>query len=763
MAKDVLITPASAEIKWSDTGTTKATITEVNGDIVIDPVSGNLVIGDGSPANIEVGNSSVSVSFTFLGGGQLSSDSNQLSIGISGDTVNLNVTGVTYNWPSSLVTTSDYTASDILTKIKTVDGAGSGLDADLLDGQQGSYYLDWTNVTNKPDPVVTVTLTGDVTGSGNATLTDLANGTISFATTIATNSVALGTDTTGNYVAGLTGGTGVTISGTAGEGWSPTVAIGQAVGTSDNVQFANLTVSGNLTINGTTTTVNATTVTLDDPIITLGGDTAPSLDDNKDRGVEFRWHNGTAAKVGFFGFDDSTGYLTFIPDATNTSEVFSGTQGDIQATNFRGGLIAGDNVKAIFGAGSDLQIYHDGSNSFISDQGTGHIKILANDFRVVNAGNTEQMITADQNGAVTLYYDSVSKLATTSIGVDVTGTAIIKSGNELRLNRPDDGTYGAISHGASGTGIVYNDLNGDGHHWQFAGSEKMRIDSSGSVGIGTSSPASILHLLGTDPKITLGVSGAAERAYLQYDNTASLLTLDSDGSTRFSTNNTERLRIDSSGRVGIGTSSPALPLDVVANSGANALSLRTRSANDYSFLSFRSNDGTEDLGGPAIYRSAASTSNLLFYTANGGAAAERMRIDSSGNVGIGTTTPGTPLDVNGTARATQFRLASTGVIDDATATTTATTQVAIDAFSATAYGGSKVIIEAKTGSNRHITELLVTHNGTTAIATEYGAVYTSGVLATYDVDISSGNVRILATPASATSTSFKVMRTTMFA
>lgn len=101
----------------------------------------------------------------------------------------------------------------------------------------------------------------------------------------------------------------------------------------------NLTVAGNLTVNGTTTTVNSTTVTIDDPIFTLGGDTAPASDDNKDRGIEFRWHNGAAAKVGFFGFDDSTGYFTFIPDATNSSEVFSGTQGDIQASNFRGALV----------------------------------------------------------------------------------------------------------------------------------------------------------------------------------------------------------------------------------------------------------------------------------------------------------------------------------------------------------------------------------------------------------------------------------------
>lgn len=95
-----------------------------------------------------------------------------------------------------------------------------------------------------------------------------------------------------------------------------------------------LTVSGNLTVNGTTTTVNSTTITIDDPIFTLGGDTAPASDDNKDRGIEFRWHNGSTAKVGFFGFDDSTGHLTFIPDATNSSEVFSGTQGGIDVNEY---------------------------------------------------------------------------------------------------------------------------------------------------------------------------------------------------------------------------------------------------------------------------------------------------------------------------------------------------------------------------------------------------------------------------------------------
>lgn len=100
---------------------------------------------------------------------------------------------------------------------------------------------------------------------------------------------------------------------------------------SGSATLGSLVVSGNATINGTTTTINSTTVTIDDPIFTLGGDTAPTVDDNKDRGIEFRWHDGTSAKVGFFGLDDSSGKFTFIPDATNTSEVFAGTKGTIDA------------------------------------------------------------------------------------------------------------------------------------------------------------------------------------------------------------------------------------------------------------------------------------------------------------------------------------------------------------------------------------------------------------------------------------------------
>lgn len=128
------------------------------------------------------------------------------------------------------------------------DGSGSGLDADTLDGQQGSYYLDWTNVTNKPDPVIT--LTGDVTGSG--TMTDLGN--VSITTTVAANSVALGTDTTGNYVATISGTSNeVTVSGSGSESASVTIGLPDDVTIGDT-----LTVTGNLFVDTNTLYVDAT-------------------------------------------------------------------------------------------------------------------------------------------------------------------------------------------------------------------------------------------------------------------------------------------------------------------------------------------------------------------------------------------------------------------------------------------------------------------------------------------------------------------------
>lgn len=100
-----------------------------------------------------------------------------------------------------------------------------------------------------------------------------------------------------------------------------------------------LQIKGNLQVDGTTTTVNSTTITIDDVILTLGGDQTPTTDDNKDRGIEFKYYD-TQARLGFYGWDDSyttlagtTGGYRFLYNATNTSEVFSGTDAGVIAGN----------------------------------------------------------------------------------------------------------------------------------------------------------------------------------------------------------------------------------------------------------------------------------------------------------------------------------------------------------------------------------------------------------------------------------------------
>jgi len=83
-----------------------------------------------------------------------------------------------------------------------------------------------------------------------------------------------------------------------------------------------------------------------------------------------------------------------------------------------------DNAKAIFGTGDDLEIYHDGSNSYIKDGGTGDLRIASNDLYIKNGADTETKAYFLDNGAVGLYFDDAVKFATTSSGATVTGTLV---------------------------------------------------------------------------------------------------------------------------------------------------------------------------------------------------------------------------------------------------------------------------------------------------------------------------------------------------
>ena len=132
-------------------------------------------------------------------------------------------------------------------------------------------------------------------------------------------------------------------------------------------------------------------------------------------------------------------------------------------------------------------------------------------------------------------------------------------------------------------------------------------------------------------------------------------------------------------------------------------------------------------------------------------------LNDIGNVTITSVATGEFLQWNGSA----WVNATVEAFDTQTATTTATTQTAIATYAVATYDGVKAVITMDDGTERSITEILITHDGTTAVATEYAQVNTDTALATFDVDISGGNIRILATPAAATSTGFTVKAITL--
>ena len=216
----------------------------------------------------------------------------------------------------------------------------------------------------------------------------------------------------------------------------------------------NLSITGNLTVNGTTTTVNSTTTTVDDPIFTLGGDTAPGSDDNKDRGIEFRYHTGSAAKIGFFGFDDSTGKFTFIPDASNSSEVFSGTAGTIVASTFEGDL-TGDVTGTIQTA----------AQTNITSLGT--LTTLTVDDITINASTISDSgdLTLDVGGDINIDAgggDIVLKDDGTQFGglTNTSGNLIIKSGSTTAATFSGANTTlaGTVASGAiTSSGIIKTD------------------------------------------------------------------------------------------------------------------------------------------------------------------------------------------------------------------------------------------------------------------------------------------------------------------
>ena len=310
--------------------------------------------------------------------------------------------------------------------------------------------LDDTAVTPGSYGSATQVMTGTVDQQGRLTAAGQ--------TAIAIPSSAI-TDLSSNAVTSLSGTTNeIEVSGSTGA---------VTVGLPDDVTIGqHLTVTGNLTVNGTTTTVNSTVVQVDDPIFTIGENAS---DDNKDRGLAFLWHTGAAAKEGFFGYDDSTGYFTFIPDATNTSEVFSGTQGDIDVNEYR---IGGTSVLSATTLGSGV------TASSLTSVGT------------ITSGTWTGTAIAVANGGT---------------GATDAGTARTNLGLAIGTNVQ---AYDAGLADIAGLAVTDgNIIVGDGANWVAESGATARASLgattkvSQTIGDGASTTLTVTHNLGTDDVI----------------------------------------------------------------------------------------------------------------------------------------------------------------------------------------------------------------------------------------------------------------------
>lgn len=108
-------------------------------------------------------------------------------------------------------------------------------------------------------------------------------------------------------------------------------------------------------------------------------------------------------------------------------------------------LIMGDNDRIKIGAGTDLQIYHDGSASIITDVGTGDLRLLGNNLKLGKSDNSATYLYATEDGSVELYYAGSKKLETTSSGVTVTGTLAATLSTAAQPNITSVGTLSALT------------------------------------------------------------------------------------------------------------------------------------------------------------------------------------------------------------------------------------------------------------------------------------------------------------------------------
>jgi hypothetical protein len=257
-----------------------------------------------------------------------------------------------------------------------------------------------------------------------------------------------------------------------------------------------------------------------------------------------------------------------------------------------GDLRFNDNDELRFGDSNDLRIYHTGTSSIIQDTGTGDLALLGTNLAFANGAGTSYYAAGTEGGAFALYYNGSEKLATTSGGISVTGTITATGYNDSNWNTAYNNMITAVDFSNSTLTLTQQDggtltttINGNIGQWTTSGSNIYY-----NSGKGTTSPAGKLEVAGTANQATLRLTqlesksdwvdgdslgaiefssadpsgaGSGVKGSLRYETiggtgAGTYMSFNVAGTTA-STNDTERMRIDSSGNVGIGTSSPSNP------------------------------------------------------------------------------------------------------------------------------------------------------------------------------------------------------------
>ncbi len=379
---------------------------------------------------------------------------------------------------------------------------------------------------------------------------------------------------------------------------------------------SDLTVGGDLTVNGTTTTVNSTTLTVDDKNIELGSLDTPTNTTADGGGITLK------------GTTDKEFKWTNTSNAWNSSEHLGIADGKYLFT---------DKVRARDGAGLFLE--DDGGNGiFVQDGGN------------VGIGTTNPSAALHVEG------DGEFKLRDTSTHSPSAGPVIYFQGNNSSNSIKNFATINAYSSGLDTGDLTFNVRKSNA----FPDEEVMRLTSSGNVGIGTTSPEEPLDVRGTiktknendNSEVKLVSSGGMPHINFQRGTSANWkITSKGNGAQQVLTTSfdtSELMTVQADGNVGIGTTTPDRLLEIHGTQHAGnltALKLTNDMANDNGEgVSIEFGGFSDRIMGSieSRMRSTSSNSDLIFSTnpgTNSTDLSERMRIAANGNVGIGTTSP----------------------------------------------------------------------------------------------------------------------------